>query len=469
MRSVFTKPTPTFQVALLLVSLAVISGCWIPLPEDTAIIVKVLDARGNPVDGVELRLDGAKTITTGSQAVAGQVFERIDQEGDHTVQLDTATLIDPQGGIGWVPLASQISGESVPLSYDNRPFAGGSNVLIVPVNEGKATEAIIYLDDILKSPMDNQWLTDGLDIGNPYRLSDTDEFTASPIPTFWWRQDPSLGATVNFTFQLWRDDDGDTRYPLGIIDHAGYNAFSKTPDWEESNQAMFDSVAYSSGSNTWRLGWTYAYAGSPLGISPASGEGEYVWRVIQENPDSLASISTKLGVFYTYSGYYYASTESEGLDMSGFGPSANAKHRDIFNVIDGATPPPGVMGRPFDTTSTDRYRQRTSAQYIASLAAGSGTANQISVFYPTDAEGKASVSLLRLNGNIVAFIDVFFQEKRSGVTPSPPRLQGKTLRVAYETPSGDQIVPYSDVDIRWSEDVFYFDQLSNPDYQDPLW
>jgi hypothetical protein len=462
----FKKNILILQLALLIASLVVISGCWIPLAEETAMVVEVFDAQGGPVDGVNLLLDSSDTIVTGSQRDAGQVFVSLSQEGDHTIQLDTATLIDPQGGVGWMPLAYQVSGDISALAFTNKPFVGSSDVLVVPVNKGEITVVTFYLDDILKSPMDNQWLTDGLDTSNDYRTTDTNEFTNSPTPTFWWKQDPSLGETVNFTFQLWRDDDGDTRYPLGVINDSNYNAFSKTPDWEESNQAMFDSVAYSSGSTVWPLGWTYAYAGSPLGTTPP--EGEYVWRVIQENPVRGVSTATKLSAFYTYSGYYYASTESGGLDMSGTGPSANAKHRDIFSMIDGATPA-GVMETPFDTASTNRYRQRTAAQYSDSLAAGFGTANQISVFYPTDAEGKVSVSSLLLNDNIVAFLDVLLQNKESLISPSPPHMQGKTVRLAYESHSGDQIVPYSDVDRFWSEDIFYLGQLIDEDYQDPLW
>jgi hypothetical protein len=238
MRSGFKKHIPIFHLALLLASLVLVSDCWIPLPEETAIVVEVLDARGGPVNGVSLTLDGSNTAVTGSQRAEGQVFISLDQEGEHTVQLDTATLIDPQGGIGWVPLASQISGERVALSYDNRPFAG-DNVLIVPVNKGEITVATIYLDDIQKAPMDNQWLTDGLDTSNDYRTTDSGEFTDSPSPTFWWRTDPSLGDTVNYTFQFWEDDDGDTRFPLGITSHVEYNIAMNSsgpgyiqPDWQ---------------------------------------------------------------------------------------------------------------------------------------------------------------------------------------------------------------------------------------------
>ena len=53
-----------FQLALLPLSIAVISGSWISLPEKTAIVVEVFDAKGYPGDGVNLLLDGSDTIVT---------------------------------------------------------------------------------------------------------------------------------------------------------------------------------------------------------------------------------------------------------------------------------------------------------------------------------------------------------------------------------------------------------------------
>lgn len=467
MRSGFRKHTIILQLALLLASLVVISGCWIPLPEETAIVVEVFDAQGNPVDGVTFLLDGTEHIT-GSQTVAGQVFVNLNEGKNYTLQLDTNSLVDPQGGIGWVPLAYKMSGDTSALAFTNKPFVGSSEVLIVPVDKGEFWRVIFYLDDILKSPMDNQWLTDGLDTANDYRTADTDEFTNSPNPTFWWRQDPSLGETVNFTFQLWRDDDGDTRYPLGVMNEADYNAFSKTPDWEEANQAMFSTVVYSSGGSVWPLGWTYAYAGSPLGTSPASGEGEYVWRVIQENPDSGALIKTKLGAFYTYSGYYYASTESGSLDMSGSGPSANVNHRAIFNVVEGATPA-GVMEASFDSVSSNRYQQRTAAQHSSSLAAGSGTTNQLTILYNTDEDGQAVVSQEAGGGHLGIIRVLATNKQRILLTPVPtpkPHLQGKEFQMSYFTDT-DQFDTFP-IPL-FGGNIFYLGTLDDPDYQDPLW
>ena len=205
----FHKTVVTF---LVLAIFAVTSGCWIPLPEETAIVVEVFDAQGGPVDGVSFLLDSSDTVTTGTQLNQGQIFKSLSVEGIHTLQLETDSLVDPQGGIGWVPLASQYSGELTPLSFGNRPYAGGSDVLLVPVNKGEITVVSVYLADTLESPADNQWLTDGsISNSSGFRADNTDEFQDAPEPVFWWREDPSLGATVITTFQLWEDDDTDTR------------------------------------------------------------------------------------------------------------------------------------------------------------------------------------------------------------------------------------------------------------------
>ena len=57
MRTGFTKNAIASPVAFLLPILILVPGCWIPLPEETAIVVEVVDAQGGPVDGVELLLD----------------------------------------------------------------------------------------------------------------------------------------------------------------------------------------------------------------------------------------------------------------------------------------------------------------------------------------------------------------------------------------------------------------------------
>jgi hypothetical protein len=230
------KTAATFLVLALA---AFTSGCWIPLPEETAIVVEVFDARGGPVNGVSFRLDASDTVTTGTQISEGQVFTSLSVAGNHTLQLETDSLVDPQGGLGWIPLASQFSDELVPLSFGNRPYAGASDVLLVPVNKGEITVVSIYLDDALESPADNQWLTDGANASGFRVDNNTDEFQDNPKPTFWWRQDPSLGATVITTFQFWEDDDADTRYPLGIVDHVQYESAMnpldvnyQAPDWQ---------------------------------------------------------------------------------------------------------------------------------------------------------------------------------------------------------------------------------------------
>jgi hypothetical protein len=739
------------------------------------------------------------------------------------VQLDTASLIDPQGGIGWVPLASRISGELVPLSYDNRPFAGVGNVLIVPVNKGEITVATIYLDDIQKAPMDNQWLTDGLDTSNDYRTSDTDEFTDSPRPTFWWRQDPSLGDTVNYTFQLWEDDDGDTRFPLGITSHVEYNIamnssgpgyiqpdwqvplagvqraessgfnqvtlwsseatdgpetikydlyyapsslwtgsdweknpvlrnISGTPDgaarkftlgsgatnsgivlkngveytfalkardsasnldttggtstrratpagsasspgavtnltavansiaggqidlifdcqvndslriyaapspdfnarpydvrfirdihtcgstiadtyavtglvnnvsyavglepytssgnvgaasqiviaapssasasdttnpvisgtgitvtpdgngqvtlnisavadsdinvfrrvywspvsftsndeammftdlgpatppsivltdipndipyyyrvraidsfgnssiastqftlsepdttgptWVSDDPNFYSEISYAPGTttNVWDLGaiWSFGSGsgGFALGPDPAQGQGEYVWRIIQENPVRGVSRATKLGAFYTWSGYYYVSTESGGLDMSVFGPwgiggpSQNADHRDVLGFVEGASNilSADVMGTPFDSADSSGYRQRTSGQFSASLAAGSGTTNQLTILYNTDEDGQAFVGQGSVSGYL-GQIRVLATNKQRPLPTPEPHLQSKEFRLSYFT-TDDELVNFPPPTFGGSG-IFFSGSLDEPDYQDPLW
>ena len=126
LRGLFFGEDHPVHIALLFLVSTVVPGCWIPLPEETAIVVSLLDAQGDPVDGVELLLDSSDTVVTGAQLNAGQVFVSLNTEGDHTLQLDTSTLLDPQGGVGWVPLASHISGELAPLSFANRPFVDGA-------------------------------------------------------------------------------------------------------------------------------------------------------------------------------------------------------------------------------------------------------------------------------------------------------------------------------------------------------
>jgi len=804
------------KLVLLFGSPLLFQGCWIPLPEETAVVVQVFDARGNPVDGVSLVLDGSDTIVTGSQLNEGQVFVSLSQGGEHTLQLDTASLIDPQGGIGWVPLASQISGELLPLSFANRPFAGGSDQLILPVNKGEITVATIFLDDLQKSPMDNQWLTDGSN-PSPYRPDDnTDEFRDSPEPVFWWRADPSLGATVTFTFQLWEDDDGDTRFPLGVTDpgrygtamnmsgsgfiqpdwqvplagiqrvesggvnqvtvwssqasdpsipvdydlyyaptsqwnaadweknpvlrnvtpagsldgtavvfqlgagtantgillknaipytfalrardgssnldsfvptstrkgtppegnhslgavtglsatadstaggsvdlafecqtgddlriyaaptvdfmarpfdvrflrqtHAcgsatdsyrleglvngityavgmepfdvngnigtassiviatpssasagdttapstpvltvtplgngsvevtvsavtdassavrrvylapasftsneeammfttfpsaspevvwtvsdipngiAYNyvaraidsfgnasiaasqatlseADSTGPAWASDDPLFFTTIVYASGVPEAErdLGAAWKYSGFALGRDPSLGHGEYIWRVVQENPERGVSRSSKLGAFYTYSGYYYASTESGGLDMSlpgpgrpGGGPTSNADHRDVLGFVEEALSSTDVMGAPFDSSNASGYRQRTSAQFSASLAAGSGTTNQLTLFYTTDEDGQAVVTR-ESGGGHLGIIRVFAVNKQRPLPTPEPHLQGKEFQLSYFS-TNDELVTFP-VPL-FGGNIFYLGTLADPDFTDPLW
>ena len=59
MKSGFRKIILVVQLALLLVSLAFISGCWIPLPEETAIVVEVFDG----MSFIELKIKNALKIS----------------------------------------------------------------------------------------------------------------------------------------------------------------------------------------------------------------------------------------------------------------------------------------------------------------------------------------------------------------------------------------------------------------------
>ena len=215
-----------------------LTACWIPLPKETAIVVQVMegaDPKGIPVDGVQIRVDGT-TLVTGVRNT-GQVFKSLSVGGVHTVQVDPASLLDPQGGRGWVIRGSHISGESAEGTYQayaDRGFAVGDTTMAVPVADGFITVVTVYRDVLQVSPVDNQWLTDGRDTSSPYRAGDTDEFASTILPTFRWRQEPSLTGTVGFIFQLWQDTDGDTRFPLGIRDASGYTNTLPgiKPDWE---------------------------------------------------------------------------------------------------------------------------------------------------------------------------------------------------------------------------------------------
>lgn len=241
-------------VPLCLVAVCLFLGsCWIPLPEETAVVVNVLDAAnpanlsvgsGNvrPVEGVVVLLDGQASTTNQN----GGVFRSFDTAGDHLLQVDAGSLVDPQGGRSFILSGSHLSGErqGAAVLYADRPFALTDSTIVVPVEKGSITVATVYLQDMLVSPADNQWLTDGSDGDSPYRSGNGGfEYQDAPEPTFWWRQEPSIVSTVgtplDFTFQLWEDDDGDTRYPLGIVDVNGYNsAMDATdptyiqPDWQ---------------------------------------------------------------------------------------------------------------------------------------------------------------------------------------------------------------------------------------------
>jgi len=239
------RSTCTFYPFLLVLLLLILNGCWIPLPTETAIVVQVLsgaDPAGAPVNDVDVIIDG-ETLVTGAGGTEGQVFKSLGISGDHLLSIDTASLTDPQGGRRYVLTGSHTSGDVAPdgtmVAYASRQFALADTTMTVQVEEGLITVVTIYVDELQRSPVDNQWLTDGSNPSSPYRSADASEFASTILPTFWWRQEPSLSGTVTFTFQLWEDDDGDTRYPLGIADTTNYSSAMNTssssyiqPDWQ---------------------------------------------------------------------------------------------------------------------------------------------------------------------------------------------------------------------------------------------
>lgn len=223
-------------IAFLLAGSFALASCWIPLPEETALVVEVLDEQGNLVGDIPVLVDSVPYLTPKTGEKRGQVFRSYTTPGTHTVGIDHTTLADPQGGVPLVPRASMVSGELLPVSGAVRPFSQGRN-LLVPVEKGSITRVQIFMADLLASPRDNQWLTGG-DDPTAFRAGDgTREFAASPQPSFVWRQDSSFVGPVEFTFQLWEDNDGDIRYPLGISTLSAYRTTLDgvapiLPDWE---------------------------------------------------------------------------------------------------------------------------------------------------------------------------------------------------------------------------------------------
>ena len=183
-------------------------------------------------------------------------------------------------------------------------------------------------------------------------------------------------------------------------------------------------------------------------------------------------VETKLSAFYTYSGYYYASTESGGLDMSqsgpwgiGGGPSSNADHRDAFNFVEAAILSADVMDTPFDSTDSAGYRQRTAAQYSASLGTGSSSTNQLSILYNTDEDGQAVVSQ-EIGGGYLGILSIVTTNKQRPLPTPEPHLQGKEFQMSYFT-DDDQFVTFP-IPL-FGGNIFYLGTLDDPDYQDPLW
>jgi hypothetical protein len=235
------------------------------------------------------------------------------------------------------------------------------------------------------------------------------------------------------------------------------------PTWASDDQAFYTTFSYSTGSSVWPLGVTWSYEGFALGRDPTQGEGEYVWRIIQENPDSGVTRATKLGAFYTWSGYYYASTESGGLAMSS--ASSNVAHPNVFSFVESGVSAADVMGSPFDSSDPDGYRQRTAANFSGSLAAGSSTINQLTIFYNTDEDGQAVVSQ-ETGGGYLGILRVLAVNKQPPPPTREPHLQGKEFQLSYFTDDDDLVtfpIPL------FGGGIFYFGTLDEPDYLDPLW
>jgi hypothetical protein len=233
------------------------------------------------------------------------------------------------------------------------------------------------------------------------------------------------------------------------------------PVWGSEDPGFFSTFSYSTASTVWPLGASWSYSGFALGRDPTQGHGEYVWRVIQESP--ARKRETKLGAFYTYSGYYYASTEGGGLNMSS--PSGNADHRDIFSFVEEAISSADVMSVPFDSTDPAGYRQSTAAQYSSSLAAGSWTTNQLAIIYNTDEDGQAVVSRA-VEGGYLGIMRVVTTNKQRPLPTPEPHLQGKEFLLSYYT-IDDEIVTYP-VPLLGGR-IYYLGVLDEADYRDPLW
>jgi hypothetical protein len=213
------------------------------------------------------------------------------------------------------------------------------------------------------------------------------------------------------------------------------------------------------------LGWTYSWNGFDLDITNGTAAvpaGEYVWRVRQHN--ALAgTIDSKLGAFYTYNGYFYASTESSGLQM--LSPSSTIGHQEVFAYMESSISPlsTDVMGTPFNSSQSGNYRQKTAALYSASLASGAVTTNQLFIRYNTDADGQAVVTPLGSN-DFVGFLRVQVINKQSAPFGwgTHSLTQTKEIFTTYQDDTTDDLVAFPGALL----DVFFFTNLVTPDYKD---
>jgi hypothetical protein len=186
----------------------------------------------------------------------------------------------------------------------------------------------------------------------------------------------------------------------------------------------------------------------------------------QSNSGTGVSRKTKLGAFYIWSGYYYASTESALPVMAD--SSENVRHRDVFSFIESGIASADVMGDPFDSSHPGGYRQRTTALFTGALASASTTINNLAIFYNTDEDGQALVFPATI-GNISGYAGNLRIRAVNKQPPSPklkPYLQNKEFRMSYFTGT-DALV--TDPEPSYGGSIYYLGTLEEPDFEDPRW
>lgn len=209
------------------------------------------------------------------------------------------------------------------------------------------------------------------------------------------------------------------------------------------------------------MGWTYDYNGFALKQDPAVNQGEYVWRVKQD--DAVAStIDSKLGAFYAYSGYYYASTESGSLQMSN--PSSTVNHRRIFSFMGSDLPSATVMESPINSSSSTAFKQRPASAFASSLAditaSDPDTVNQMIISYQTNEDGETVVSSAATG--FVGILKVLAMNRTDTLATVPSYLRFKEFQTWYWT-TPDDLTPNNS----FSYGAIFSGNLDDFDYRDP--